>query len=134
MNILFVCRYNRFRSKLAEAFFKKINKNKSIKVKSAGLFIGSPVSNEIKKAALKFGLIIKGKPRAISSALLRWQDMIVVVADDVPPNIFGNKEYKKKTLCWKISDTDSHKEEIMIKVIKQIKNKVENLVKELRKV
>ena len=41
MNILFVCRYNRFRSRTAEAYFKKINKNKKIKVKSAGIFKGN---------------------------------------------------------------------------------------------
>ncbi len=30
MNIIFVCKYNRFRSRVAEAYFKKINKDKNI--------------------------------------------------------------------------------------------------------
>ena len=39
--ILFICRHNRFRSKIAEGYFNKINKN--VKVKSAGIFIGNPL-------------------------------------------------------------------------------------------
>ncbi len=53
INILFVCRYNRFRSRVAEAYFKKINKN--FKVKSAGLFKGRPLSPKTIKEAKKFG-------------------------------------------------------------------------------
>jgi protein-tyrosine-phosphatase len=34
MNILFACKHNRLRSKVAEALFRKYNKNKKIKVKS----------------------------------------------------------------------------------------------------
>ena len=40
-SILFVCKYNRFRSRVAEAYFKKINKNKNISVKSAGIIKGN---------------------------------------------------------------------------------------------
>ena len=46
-NILFVCKYNRFRSKIAEAYFNKINKNKLVSVKSAGIIRGNPVSKDI---------------------------------------------------------------------------------------
>ena len=39
MKILFVCRHNRFRSKVAEAIFNKLNKNKEIQIESAGLIL-----------------------------------------------------------------------------------------------
>jgi len=39
MKILFVCKHNRFRSKVAEAFFNKLKKNKKIKAESAGLVL-----------------------------------------------------------------------------------------------
>ena len=35
--ILFVCKFNRFRSKVAEAYFKKINRNRRIKERRFGL-------------------------------------------------------------------------------------------------
>jgi len=35
MKILFVCKYNRFRSQFAEKYFRRINKN--LKVSSAGI-------------------------------------------------------------------------------------------------
>ena len=40
MKILFICRHNRFRSKIAEAYFNKINKNKNLIAKGAGIFPG----------------------------------------------------------------------------------------------
>ena len=36
-NILFVCKHNVFRSKIAEAYFKKVNQNREINAKSAGI-------------------------------------------------------------------------------------------------
>ena len=41
MKILFICKYNRFRSRVAAAYFKKINKNSKIKVESAGKDMGT---------------------------------------------------------------------------------------------
>ena len=101
MNILFVCRYNRFRSKIAEAYFKKISKNRRIKVKSAGIFIGSyPLDRIQVNLAKKFGIIIKGKPQGLSTDLLKWEDIIVNVANDVPNSLFQDnvKIYKKKSI------------------------------------
>ena len=59
MNILFICRYNRFRSVIAEGFFKKYNKNKKHKAKSAGLIIGTPMNREVKKVARDLKIKIK---------------------------------------------------------------------------
>ena len=79
-NLLFVCRYNRFRSRIAEAYFRKINKNKKIKVKSAGLIKGERLSKGSIRTAKKFGLNIKGKIQGLSSPIMAWQNIVVIVA------------------------------------------------------
>ncbi len=131
MNLLFVCKYNRFRSKVAEAFFKKINKNKTIKVKSAGLIKGGRIGKNIISAAKENGISIIGQPRGLSSELLMWQDMIVIAADDVPQGIFENKKYGKPLIAWKIPDAKSTGKEEKEKIIKKIKKKVCALAKKL---
>jgi len=89
-NILFVCRYNRFRSRVAEVYFKKINKNKNISVKSAGLIQGRPLDKTqvTMASSKKFGIDIRGKPQGLSSKLMIWQNTTIIVADDVPPQVF----------------------------------------------
>jgi protein-tyrosine-phosphatase len=134
-NILFVCRYNRFRSRIAEAYFKKINKNKNIQVKGAGLIKGSPIGGEGDKIAKqKYGLNISGKPQGLSSKLLAWQNITIVVADDVPLAVFDrNKKYGKKVISWKIKDVDTKNGRTPEKVIEEIIKKVNGFVKLLGK-
>lgn len=135
-NILFICRYNRFRSRVAEAYFKKINKNKNIHSKSAGLIKGMPLSKtQITMTSSKqFGIDIKGKPQGLSSKLLFWQDIIIVVADDVPSKVFDKKrKYIKKVIYWKIKDLkleDNRKEGK--RVIQKIIKKVDDFYKKLK--
>jgi len=133
-NILFICRYNRFRSRVAEAYFNKINKNKNIKAKSAGVFKGSPLNKIQIKEAKSSGIDISGKPTGISSQLLKWQNLIVIVADDVPPILFGdNKKYGKKLIVWKVTDSKNDNKKNVEKIIKSIMLKVNQLNKELNK-
>jgi len=127
INILFICRYNRFRSRVAEAYFKKINKNKKIKVDSAGAMKGTPVDNREIKAAKKFGLKINGKTKGISSKLLTLQDICIIVADDVPTSLIKDKTYNKgKTFVWNIKDGRDTQ-----RIINQIMKKVDKLNKDL---
>ena len=124
-NILFVCKYNRFRSKVAEAYFSKINRNKNVRAKSAGLISGTPISREQKKIVREFGINIRGKPCGLSSKLLKWQNVTVVVADDVPPEIFkDNKDYGKETIVWNIPDRNESVKEI-IKRVDELNKKLE---------
>ena len=132
MNILFVCRYNRFRSVMAEAFFKRYNKNKSIHVKSASPIRGGPQRENILKAAKEFNLKIKQHPQGLTYDIMKWQDITVVVADDVPAALFDkNKKLGKRVISWKIPDAkeDTFKERLAI--TKMIQKKVIGLVKEL---
>jgi len=106
VNILFICKFNRFRSRVAEAYFKKINKDKMIGVKSAGLIEGSyPLNPAQVKEAKRFGLNINGLPKGISTKLLVWHDILVIVADDVSKKIFSDsKRYGKKIVVLKVKD------------------------------
>tara|TARA_Y100000310_G_scaffold343080_1_gene449101 strand:- start:2268 stop:2678 length:411 start_codon:yes stop_codon:yes gene_type:complete len=134
MKILFICRHNRFRSKVAEAYFKKINKNRNLKSESAGIFIGSyPFDKDELKIEKKLGIKIKGKPRGISTKLLRWQDLIVAITDDLPKGLFNYESYKNKVVVWKFPDNISGKKRDIEKTIKGIMKKVENFVKKLEK-
>ncbi len=130
--ILFVCRYNRFRSRVAEAYFKKINKNNNFKVKSAGLIKGTPLNPKVVALAKKLGLNISGKPQGLSSELMAWQNITVIVADNVPKQVFDrNIKFGKKVIVWKIKDITEGKKERIIKLVNVIKKRVDKLVKDL---
>jgi len=132
MKILFVCKHNRFRSKIAEAFFNEFNKNKKNVAKSAGIIRGSSLDNRIVSIAKKLKLTIVGKPTELSTDLLRWQDITIVVADNVPPSIFtSSKNYFKKVIVWKIPDTESKNTKRVNEIISQIETKMRNFVDKL---
>jgi protein-tyrosine-phosphatase len=136
LNILFVCKHNIFRSQVAEAYFKKINKDKKIDVKSAGILLEDKVQNII-KIGKKFGLKLKGNPDYMKSEYIQWADIIIIVADDVPKEIFKyNKEYINKVIAWKISDVYGKEFEVKdrrIQIIKNIMKKVDELNKILER-
>ncbi len=105
MKLLFICKHNRFRSRVALAYFNKINKNKKIKAESSGILEGFlPLDKNQVRIAKEFGLNILGKPRATSMELLKKQDLVIVIANDIPRAIFSYKWYKDKIQIWKIKD------------------------------
>jgi len=130
-NILFVCKNNRFRSKVAENYFNKINKNKKIKASSAGVFIGEPINKKTAKIVKKLGIIIKGNPRSMSTDLLKKQDLIVIMANDVPKSLFNNKPVKK-LIRFKIKDVYKINEKPVLKAAQKIINKVDELIKDIK--
>ena len=139
-NILFVCKHNMFRSQIAKAYFKKINRNKSIKAESAGLIKGSlPLDKQEVNVAKEFGIKLKGNPKGLSIDLIKKQNLIIIVANDVPKETFNKKEYinfKTTTIIkWKIVDKIDGDSDFKIrKIIKLIIKKVEQLNKELEKI
>jgi len=133
-NILFVCKFNRFRSKVAEAYFKKINKNKNFNVKSAGLIKGSPLSPFQKGVAREMGISISGPTRGLSTKLFIWQDITIIVANDVPVSIFcGSRFDGKKIIRWKIPDVFNEDKNDTKKVISAIMENTQFLIKQLEK-
>lgn len=144
MKILFICKHNVFRSKVAETYFNKINKNKKIKAYSGGIIKAdklNKVENKLKETqriiAKENGLIIKQNSNSLKISLLRQQDIIVILEKDFPKSIFNNKFYLKPTLKlikWDIEDVGKEKnnEIIISKSIKKIMKKVEKLVGKLK--
>jgi protein-tyrosine-phosphatase len=128
--ILFVCKYNRFRSRVAERYLKKINPK--IEVKSAGVIKGRPLSQNQIRLAKSEGVDISGNPRWLSSGLLNWSSIIIIVADDVPLELFNDKKFENRKIVWSTSDTDSDNTEEVIKTIKSIKSEVDKFNEELK--
>jgi len=127
MNILLVCKYNRFRSKIAEAFFKKYTDHN---VKSAGIIKGPPIDDEIYQCAEKFGLKLEKTVKALDWNTLKWQDMIIIVANNVPKKLFEDVCLAKKVSVWKIPDIMGQKGRI--KIIEMIEEKVKRFVEPKR--
>ena len=133
MKILFVCKYNVFRSRTAEAYFKKINKNKKIRVASAGPINGSGhnCSENQLKALREEGIKFISRPKGLTLKMLLKQDLIIIVADDVPKSLFDNKNIVKKVVQWKIPDVLDNNKKKSHETIQKIKKNVEKLAKEL---
>lgn len=130
MNILFVDKYNRFRSKVAKAYFNKVKKQ-GWKAKSAGLVPGIPISKEIHKAAKQMGAKIKGEPIGLTHQLLMWSDKIIIVDNKISPSVFREEKIndKKEVIQWKIPDIANGNINGRISVIRSIFNRINKLLR-----
>jgi len=134
-NILFVCRHNRFKSKFAESYFKKINRNPKILARSAGIFPGAYPLDKIEvETSKKFGVELKGYPKPVTTRLLRWNDLIILITNDIknPYEIFNYGKYKNKFEVWGIEDNNYNSKEKVGNIYKQIIKRVSKLNKELK--
>jgi protein-tyrosine-phosphatase len=135
MNILFVCRHNIFRSRIAEEHMKKISNGKH-NISSAGLirFHGEMEPLQ-KKVCEERGFILPNQSKSLSVEGLRNQDLVVIVANDVPPKLLEHKGYHTigKVRRWNISDveTNDYTREEVENIIQSIVDKVEKLNNEL---
>ena len=123
MNLLFVCKYNRFRSRVAEAIFLSLNKNKKTKVRSRGIMLDKLkpyVARSVISIMGKKGYKVGGKSKKISKRDILWSDLIIVVADNV-------KIRSRKVVYWKVSDIS---QSYFIGIRTRI-NKIEKRVKKL---
>ncbi|MBU2523010.1 MAG: hypothetical protein KKE23_01825 [Nanoarchaeota archaeon] len=100
-NMLFVCRNNQLRSKVAEDFFKQFNKNPEHSARSAGILSGNLINQD----------------------LARWANRIIIVADNVSPSMIEEK-YGKKVEIWGVSSNDNN-------LYREIENKVKTLLGEI---
>jgi len=132
MNILFICRHNRFRSKVAEAIFNKLNKNKSIKAESAGIIKDIPVSRNVRKVMREKKTKLKSIiSRRFNADIIKRADIIVITADNVDKRIF--KKSGKKIIVWKISDVSQDNIAGIRKRVGMIKKRIAGLIKKLQK-
>ena len=142
MKIIFICKYNRFRSRTAETYFNKVNKNPNIQAESAGIIRGwFPLDKTEVEVAREFGLDIDGQPRALSTELLRKQNKLIITANNVPESIFEkimiadntSASFKNENLLvWKIQDEEKENKESIRKIIKSIMAKVDELIIQLK--
>jgi len=103
-NILFVCKYNVLRSKIAASYLKKIRND--VGVKSAGLIAGgSPLYANEKRILKKNGFTFDDTSNCLRKSLIDWADIIIIVANDIPKKIFKKKNSKKIIKVWKIRDS-----------------------------
>ncbi len=136
MKLLFVCKYNAFRSRVAEEYFKKISRNPEIKTKSRGIIMGGDSDSEQRRIARELlGVdIAKRKPLPLTIKDMKEADKIIVVADDVPMIIFNysRANIRKKVIIWKIRDEQKRNKKNIKKIVLSIKRKVEGLNKMLK--
>ena len=131
--ILFICKHNRFRSKVAETFFNKLNKNKKIRAFSRGIGLdkdGRQVAPNVQRALRVLGIKkVDTRPRKFTSADFKKADLIVNVANDVklPKNLIAGK----RVLNWKVSDTSQEDYPGILKREKIIRKKVKGLIKDI---
>jgi len=140
--ILFVCKHNIFRSRIAEELFKKLIKKKDYKALSAGIIKWNKRDlrkdggfEAEKRVAKKKGINLSVKSRGLSSSLLRDTDIVVIVADDVSFEIFKDKSFGGKLISWKIPDVkdeNKDKERVALKIILLIEEKIKKFVRRLR--
>jgi protein-tyrosine-phosphatase len=137
MKIIFICKYNAFRSRVAEEYFEKINKNSKIKTISRGFIMGGNSDSEQRKISKKLlGInIAKRKPLPIKIQELKEADLIIVVANDIPKIMFNyqNAPLQKKLIIWKVKDEQKRNKSNINNIVLQIKERVENLNKTLEK-
>ena len=131
MNILFICRHNRFRSKVAEAFFNKYNKDRGNKVRSAGVMVDLlyeySSSNIVKALEEKNAKVESEKSRQVDEYLLKWADKVIIVADNVNKNVFEGKDVEK----WEVEDCSQEDMNGIRLRVDIIEKKVKGLIKKL---
>lgn len=132
MKILFICKHNKFRSKVGEAIFNRLNKNKNITAESAGI-IGSENSTpeSVINILKKRGYNIKRKTaRRIDSITINDYDLLIITADNVDP-LFFKGSFNGKIIWWKISDCADTDLEGIRKRVNEIEEKVKELMPKL---
>lgn len=136
MKVLFVCKYNRFRSKVAEALLLKYCAEESIDVDtdSCGILIDEsrPYVAEITKLLLaqKKAHVKNDISKRVSSYLVSWADKIIIVADNV---LMEGVFPKNKTEVWDIKDVSESNPLDVSKTIDDIDLRVKGLISRIKK-
>ncbi len=129
MKILFVCKHNRFRSKVAEALFRKYNKDKNNEARSAGVFLDDKrkyiAENVILVLKEHNTRVVSKMPKQLDNKIIGWADKIIIVADNVSKEIFMGK----KVQVWKIEDCHERDLECIRERVGKIEEKIKSLFK-----
>ncbi len=132
MNILFVDMHNKFRSKIAEAIFKKLAGDR-IGAKSCGLvldfmrpFVCQNVHISLNELEYR---IDNEQPRHLYRHDFEWADKIIIVMEGFPMDVF--ERVKEKVEVWKVESADEMEKEEIKKITKEIEKNVKILIKRL---
>ena len=132
MKILFICKHNRFRSKVAETIFNKINKNKNNKAESGGLgFKSSYITKNVVKIMKEKGYAVKGLPRKLKKSDTDNYDLLVIVADNVDKNEFS--DFNRRIIKWRIPDCNASEIKTIRKIVSEIEIRVKGLIEDLER-
>lgn len=126
--ILFVCKANSGRSKMAEAFLNSLSK------KGKAISAGTDPDKEIHPWTIQVmkevGMDISNqKPKLLTNKLLQKADKIIVMDPKVSKNI--PPEYLPKVEKWEIEKLLGKSIERVRKIRNQIKKRVKQLIKEI---
>src|SRR3989344_5555569 len=136
MKILFVCKYNRFRSKVAESLLLKYcaDEDIDINVDSCGILIDEarPYVAEITKLLLaqKKAHVKNEHSKRVTPYLISWADKIIIVADNV---LLEGVFPKNKTEVWAVKDASEHDPIGSLRAVEEIDKKVIALVLNIKK-
>ena len=129
MDILFIDMHNKFRSKIAEAIFKKLAGDK-IGAKSVGLvldFMRPFVCQNVHSAIEELGYKIHNdQPMQLYRHDFEWADKIIIVMKDFPVDVF--RRVKEKVEVWQIESADEMEGEKIKEITMNIESKVKELV------
>jgi protein-tyrosine-phosphatase len=132
MNILFVCKHNRFRSKVAEALFRHHYKGESVHVRSAGImldFMHPYMGRNAVHVLRNKGILLRDDGiRKMDGFLLNWADRVIIVADNVAPEYVRNKP----VIVWHIKDASEHDVNDIARRIDEIERNVLELISHLK--
>ena len=128
-NILFVCLENAGRSQIAEAFFKKYDKNK-FNVMSAGTTPSSHLNPIVILVMAEIGIDLKNQqPQLLSNSMIENSTKTINMGcmdKESCPSLFVND-----TDNWKIDDPKGKSIDDVRKIRDQIKTDVLNLIDSL---
>ena len=136
--ILFVCKFNLFRSKVAETYFNRMNKNKDFCAESAGIIeVTRPLSEGEKERnryiKQEYGLSFNPQSRTVTYDLLNSADQIIIVAEDVPKKALEHHRWSNKIMAWKIPDEHTGDKRNVNKSLKPLIRKLDLFISKLNK-
>jgi protein-tyrosine-phosphatase len=129
MKILFVCKHNRFRSKVAECIFGELNKNSKNSAESAGILLDPVrpyIADSVVKVMKEKGYSIEGKPEQFNKKMLKAFGMLIIVANNIEEELFS--DFKGRVMRWNIFDCDECNINSIKKIIDEIERKVRDLI------
>jgi protein-tyrosine phosphatase len=132
--VLFVCKHNRARSKIAEVIFNKLAEERGIdaRAESAGLLLDEKlpfVAESVIKLMAEKGYKIGGKPMQLTFRMLDNFDTIVIISEGFDEKMFDN--FKGKIFIWKIKDASSSDLTGIRKIIDEIEKDVKKFLDEI---